>query len=67
MGFRSNTDRVLFLDIESTYATPATMTAADAVLAMNSSIRTPADPVSRPIDKPYMGGDPFVLVGKRKL
>lgn len=65
MGFRSNADRVILVDIETTYGTAATMTAADAVLAMNASISLAADKAQRNIDKPYMGNDPFVLVGKR--
>lgn len=65
MGFRSNTDRLILVDIETTYGVAATMTAADAVLAMNASIQTLAESAQRQLDKNYMGGDPFVLVGKR--
>lgn len=65
MAFRSVNDRVLLVDTESTYGTAATMTAADAILAMNASIQTIGEQLERNIDKPYFGGNPFVLIGKR--
>lgn len=65
MAFRSNRDRALLIGIESTYGTAATMTAANAVVVMESSIRTIADQLERTIDRPIFGGNPMVLVGKR--
>lgn len=65
MGFRSNTDRLILVDIESTYGSAATMSSADAVLAMNASVQTIAEQAARPLDRNYMGNDPFVLIGKR--
>lgn len=65
MPFRSAKDRVVLVAVEPTYASPPTMNAATAVLAMNATIRTAADQLAREIDRPHFGGDPFVLVGKR--
>lgn len=65
MALRSSTDRVGLLAIETTYGTPATIAAANAILLMNSQIQPAADKLERNIDKPYFGGDPFVLVNKR--
>jgi len=65
MAFRSSTDRVALLAIETTYGTAPTMVAADAILLMDSSVETSADKLERNVDSPYFGGDPFVLVGKR--
>lgn len=65
MGFRSSTDRVALLAIESTYGTAPAMVAADAILLMGSTIETAADKLERDLDSPHFGGNPFVLVGKR--
>lgn len=65
MPFRSSEDRVGLLAIETTYGVAATITAANALLLMNSSIEPAADKLERSIDRPYFGGDPFVLVNKR--
>lgn len=65
MAFRSVSDRVILAKVETTYGTAPSMTAAEAILAMNASVRTVADQLAREIDSPYFGGDPFVLVGKR--
>lgn len=65
MAFRSATDRVALLKIESTYGTAPSMAAADAILLMESSIEPAADKLERKLDRPFFGGDPFVLVGKR--
>lgn len=65
MALRQSTDRVCLLDLEGTYGTPATMTAADAILMMESEVQTLADKLDRVVDRPFFGGDPFVLVGKR--
>lgn len=64
MALRSSTDRVCLLDIETTYGVAATMTAADAIVFMDSDIQPAADKLERSIDRPYFGGNPFVLVGK---
>lgn len=65
MALRSATDRVCLIDIETVYGSAATMTAADAILMMDSDIQPAADKLERNVDLPYFGGDPFVLVGKR--
>lgn len=65
MALRSATDRVLLIGIESAYGTPATITATDAILMMNTQVSTEADKLERALDRPYFGGNPFVLVGKR--
>jgi hypothetical protein len=65
MPFRSSEDRVGLLAIETTYGVAATIAAANALLLMNSSVEPAADKLERAVDRPYFGGDPFVLVGKR--
>lgn len=65
MAMRSATDRVALLGIEASYNTPATITAASAILLMDATVQTVADKLERNIDMPHFGGDPFVLVGKR--
>lgn len=65
MALRSSEDRVCLLDIETTYGTAATMTAAAAIVIMESDIQPAADKLERKVDRPYFGGNPFVLVGKR--
>lgn len=65
MSFRSNRDRALLINTESTYGTAATMAAANAIVVMNSQVRTIADTLERTIDRPTFGGNPMVLVGKR--
>lgn len=65
MALRSYTDRVALLTMETTYGTAANPVAADAILLMNAEIQPAADKLEREVDKPYFGGDPFVLVGKR--
>jgi len=65
MPFRSSTDRVALLNIETTYGVAATMAAANAIRLMDSSIEPVADKLERNLDSPHFGGDPFVLVGKR--
>lgn len=65
MPFFSSTNRVILAKVETTYGVPPAMTGSDAILAMNATVRTIGDRLERPIDQPYFGGDPFVLVGKR--
>lgn len=65
MALRSSSDKVGFLSIESTYGTPPTLTAADAILLMEAEITPTADKLERDVNRPYFGGDPFVLVGKK--
>jgi hypothetical protein len=58
--------KTLILKTETTYGTDSVPTAgANGVLAMNMSISIDADKLERPIDHPYLGANPFVLVGKR--
>ena len=65
MALRQSTDRVCLFDLETTYGVAATMTAADAILMMESDIQPMADKLERVVDRPFFGGDPFVLVNKR--
>lgn len=64
MSFRSATDTVALLKIESSYGVAPTMAAADAILIMEPTLQVEAQQLSRAIAKPFFGGDPFVLVGK---
>lgn len=58
--------KTLILKTETVYGTDSVPTAgANGVLAMNMSISIDADKLERPIDHPYLGANPFVLVGKR--
>lgn len=65
MALRSTKDRVALLKIESTYGTDASPGAAQAILLMNSTINPLADKLERQTDRPFFGGDPFVLINKR--
>lgn len=65
MAFRSATDRVILVAVESVYGTAPTMNAATAILAMGASVRVVGDQLARDLDTPHFGGDPFVIVGKR--
>lgn len=64
MAFRSATDTVALLKIETTYGTAPTMAAADAILLMEPQLQIEAQQLERNIAKPFFGGNPFVLVGK---
>jgi hypothetical protein len=65
MAFRSATDVVALVAIETTYATPPTIGAADAVQLIEPSIEIAGEQLQRNIAKPFFGGNPFVLTGKR--
>lgn len=65
MAMRSATDRVCLLAIEASYGVAPAMTASNAILLMNSQVQPAADKLTRQVDRPFFGGNPFVLVGKR--
>ena len=65
MALRSTKDRVALLKIESTYGDDAGPLAAQAILLMNSSISPLSDKLERQTDRPFFGGDPFVLINER--
>lgn len=65
MALVSTRNVVAFLHMETTYGTPPTVVVGDAILLMNTQVVPAADKLERDVDRPYMGGDPFVLVGKR--
>lgn len=65
MAFRSATDVVALVALETTYATPPTIGAADAVQLIEPSIEIAGEQLQRNIAKPFFGGSPFVLTGKR--
>lgn len=65
MAFRSATDVVALVAIETTYGTPPTIGAVDAVQLIEPSVEIAGEQLQRNISKPFYGGNPFVLVGKR--
>jgi hypothetical protein len=65
MSLRSVEDRAALIKIEVTRGTDSIPAAANAMLLMESSIAPAADKLERKVDRPFYGGDPFVLVGKR--
>ena len=65
MALTTAKDIVAPVHKETTYGPPATVVAADAVLLMGAEIAPAADKLEREVNRPYFGGNPFVLVGKR--
>ncbi|GEM_PF-2913696 len=65
MALIQTRNRVALLKKETVYGTDAVPAAANAILLMNTQITPTADKLDRSVDRPYFGGDPFVLVGKR--
>lgn len=65
MAMRSATDRVALLAIETAYGTAPSLTGANAILLMGAQIQPAAEKLTRQLDRPYFGGNPFVLIGKR--
>lgn len=65
MAFQTTKNKVVLVAVESTYGTAPTMNAATAVKAMNATVRVIGEQLKQTLDKPWFGGDPFVLVGKR--
>ena len=65
MSLRSVKDRAALVKIEVTRGTDSVPAAINAMLLMESSIAPAADKLERNVDRPYYGGNPFVLVGKR--
>jgi len=65
MSLTPTRNRVGLLKNETTYGVDPTPVAANAMLFMNSQIVPMSDKLERPIDRPYYGNNPFVMVGKR--
>jgi hypothetical protein len=65
MSFRSTKDTAVLAKVESNYGTAPPMAAGDAIKAMDVTIRTLADTLEQDISRPYFGGNPGVLVGRR--
>lgn len=58
--------RGVAIKIETTVGVDATPTGvANGVLLLNGSSGTEIDKIERPVDRPFLGGTPFVVGGKR--
>ncbi|HEY0916321.1 MAG TPA: phage tail tube protein [Solimonas sp.] len=58
--------RGVAIKIETTAGTDAVPTsAANGVMLFNGSSGTEIDKIERPVDRPFLGGNPFVVGGKR--